>query len=316
MLDEFVEEQNIATKILMNQIKKNNLNHAYIFETNGYSKAGEFVLAFVKYLLCPNKNDKEKCKNCYQCDNINKNIFSEVKHIYPDGMWIKKDQLNDLKKEFSETSIQTKKRIYIIHNAEKLNSVASNSILKFLEEPEENIIAILITNNSHQLLETILSRCQIIGLKKETTNNFKNLDEQLENYLEIPNEISKLEHELKLEKINKAIDFILFYEENKINTVLYTQNKFHQHFKTKEEVIYFLDIANLFYLETLKIKSHQKIKLFKEKEKKLIWISEQNNFKQLSQKIKIIMKLKNDIKLNANILLLVDKMIIEMEGGL
>ena len=38
---------------------------------------------------------------------------------------------------------------YIIKNAERLNPSSANTILKFLEEPEDNIIAILLTNNRY-----------------------------------------------------------------------------------------------------------------------------------------------------------------------
>jgi DNA polymerase III delta prime subunit len=42
-------------------------------------------------------------------------------------------------------------------------------MLKFLEEPEPNIIAILLTDNRYHVIDTILSRCQILTLKE---NNF------------------------------------------------------------------------------------------------------------------------------------------------
>ena len=50
----------------------------------------------------------------------------------------------------------------VINDVELLNTSAANSILKFLEEPEENIIAILITSNRNLVINTIVSRCQVI----------------------------------------------------------------------------------------------------------------------------------------------------------
>ena len=43
--------------------------------------------------------------------------------------------------------------------------------MKFLEEPEENIVAILVTENKFQLLDTIISRCQLITLNNIKKNN-------------------------------------------------------------------------------------------------------------------------------------------------
>ena len=60
--------------------------------------------------------------------------------------------------------------IYVIKEADKLNDSSGNTILKFLEEPEEDIIAILLTTNRYKIIETILSRCQIISLKDDSYN--------------------------------------------------------------------------------------------------------------------------------------------------
>ena len=171
MIDEYIDEQKIITTVLKNAVEKNKISHAYLFETNGYQNKDDFVLAFIKYLLCPhNYSNNKNCVNCTQCELIQKGIFSEVKHIYPDGMWIKKEQLEELQQNFSETSVESNKRIYVIHNADRLNTASANSILKFLEEPEDNIIAILMTDNIHQLLDTIISRCQIISFAKNNIN--------------------------------------------------------------------------------------------------------------------------------------------------
>ena len=55
--------------------------------------------------------------------------------------------------------------VYIINEADKLNNYAANTMLKFLEEPEDNIVAILLTDNRYHVLDTIISRCQILTLK-------------------------------------------------------------------------------------------------------------------------------------------------------
>ena len=101
---------------------------------------------------------------------INDKCYPEIKIINPDGLWIKKEQLDEIQKEFSTKAVFGTKKIYIINEADKMNSSAANSILKFLEEPVPNIIAILVTNNIYQLLDTIISRCQVISLRKNKLN--------------------------------------------------------------------------------------------------------------------------------------------------
>ena len=63
--------------------------------------------------------------------------------------------------------------LFIIYNAEKLNTSSANTILKFLEEPEENIIAVLTTDNRYQVLDTILSRCQNLVFAPNLKENKK-----------------------------------------------------------------------------------------------------------------------------------------------
>ena len=129
MLDSFIEEQPIAYKILKNSIINNKVSHAYIIESNGYSKSFDLALSFAKYLLCPNNyTNNSSCEDCGQCLKINNNEFLELKIIEADGQWIKKSQLEELQLDFSKKSVVGNKKIYIIKDADKLNVSSSNSL--------------------------------------------------------------------------------------------------------------------------------------------------------------------------------------------
>ena len=54
-----------------------------------------------------------------------------------------------------------------------MNPSSSNSLLKFIEEPEEGIYGILITTDRSKLLPTILSRCNLISLKSSKKINLR-----------------------------------------------------------------------------------------------------------------------------------------------
>ena len=132
----------------------------------------DFALSFAKSLICPNcKDGQAECNNCNICKMIDEGNYPELKIVNPDGFWIKKEQLLDLKNEFNKKTIIGNKKIYIINKADRLNVNSANTILKFLEEPEEGIIAILVTENIYQLLNTIISRCQIISLNGQNKLN-------------------------------------------------------------------------------------------------------------------------------------------------
>ena len=316
MLDDFEEEQLIAHKILLNSVKNNKLSHAYLIETNGYPKSFDFAVSFAKYILCPhNYSNQKKCENCHQCETIDKNEFLELKIIDPDGQWIKKSQLEELQQEFSKKSIIGNKKVYIINKAEKLNISSSNSLLKFLEEPEENIIAILLTENKNQLLSTIISRCQNITLKKKNNLNALSTFEKIsyilnDNETDINNYILEENNKIKLEKI---IDFIEYYEENHENTIIYINKLWHDYFKERDEIYNSFTIMLYFYKDLLNDKLNKKIKIFNENIELIKKINQKNDINSLINKINVIMDLREKIKFNVNNNILMDKLIIELE---
>lgn len=144
------------------------ISHAYMIEIDDYEDDFSFVLDFIKLILCKKNNKKIKNLNCLECNicsQINSNIYVDLKVIEPEGNVIKKKQLTALQEEFQNKSLLENRRVYIIKEADKLNDSSANTILKFLEEPEDDIIAILVTTNRYKVIETILSRCQILSLQ-------------------------------------------------------------------------------------------------------------------------------------------------------
>ena len=140
--------------------------HAYLFEVNNIEESFPLILAFSKTILCKNHyQDNKKCGDCNKCLLIDKGYFEDLKIIEPITSIIKKEQIIELKNNFSLKSSNDNNRVYIIKNAECMNSSSANSLLKFIEEPEEGIYGILITTNRKQILPTILSRCILISLK-------------------------------------------------------------------------------------------------------------------------------------------------------
>lgn len=169
-------------EIVDNYINNKKISHAYLIEIGNYEEDFLDVLEFVKMILCNCtkdnlKNDKTNIGNLIDTFN-----YPDLKIIEADGQWIKKNQLVELIDDFQNKSLLDNKRIYIIKEAEKLNSSSANTILKFLEEPEENIVAILLTKNRFQVIETILSRCQLLTLGCENENY--NIDDNVKLFLD------------------------------------------------------------------------------------------------------------------------------------
>lgn len=148
-------------------IENKRISHAYLIEIENYDIDFKYVFDFIKMILCDCSFHNLSNMDSKVISLIDSNNYPDIKIIEPDGNWIKKGQLLELQKEYNNKSLFGKKRIYIIKNADKLNSSSANTILKFLEEPEEDIIALLLTDNRYHVIDTILSRCQVLTLKEE-----------------------------------------------------------------------------------------------------------------------------------------------------
>ena len=145
---------------LKNIIINKNASHSYMFI--GVEGIGKKLIAteLSKRLLCNNeKIDCNSCKSCIEFDSKNHPDFLIIE---PDGNLIKIEQIRNMQKKIQEKPIISKRKIYIINDADKMTKEAQNCLLKTLEEPPEYISIILIGNNESSFLPTIKSRCMII----------------------------------------------------------------------------------------------------------------------------------------------------------
>lgn len=72
------------------------------------------------------------------------------------------DEAQDVVKKLSLKSYEGGFKILVIWMAEKMNISAANKLLKLIEEPPEKTVLILIAEEEEQIINTILSRCQIL----------------------------------------------------------------------------------------------------------------------------------------------------------
>ncbi|RWX46530.1 DNA polymerase III, delta prime subunit [Candidatus Electrothrix aarhusensis] len=85
--------------------------------------------------------------------------------IRPEGAGIKIQQIRELKKSLSFPPFEAEQRIIIIEDTQTMKREAGNSLLKILEEPPPNNLLLLVAADSEPLLDTIVSRCQVIPFR-------------------------------------------------------------------------------------------------------------------------------------------------------
>ena len=143
-----------AFEDILNRFHENKLAHAFLLETNDLDRCYQEVLELIKNICSESSIDNIG-------ELIESNNLPSLMSIEPDGQLIKKDQIKELMNRFSTKPVFTNYNFYIIKEADRFNTSSANAILKFLEEPEDNIIGFFITNNRENVISTIRSRCQV-----------------------------------------------------------------------------------------------------------------------------------------------------------
>lgn len=283
MLEKYKDDYKEFYSILNNAINENKVSHAYMFEIDENINIEEFEKDICKFLILKNNKDKN-IETLIENDN-----YPNIKIIKTDGLWIKKEQILEVQSDFRKESFDNNLKIYIIEDAAKLNKSSANTLLKFLEEPEKNIVAILLTKNKYSVITTIMSRCINISLIKK---EFLNLTEEDLSYKAVELiEMYKIKalpylYQLLVTKdIDRKIFLNILEEMQKIyNDFLHISNDI------KEEYNYFVPDC----LKNIKYESNNEL---------------------LIKKINAIHKNSDYLRYNVNIKTILDKIIIDIYGG-
>lgn len=103
-------------------------------------------------------------------------------------------------------------KLLIVEPANKLTEEAQNSILKILEEPYESSLILLVVPSLRNLLSTVISRCRVEDLSKES-NNFSDNEivNQIinSNFFERSKIFEKLNTELSRIEIKKILEEVI-----------------------------------------------------------------------------------------------------------
>ncbi len=247
-------------------IKKNRLSHLYLI--SGPSGSGKVKLADEVSYLILNQNKPE---NKHLRHQIKQHLHSNVMFIEPDGLTLKKEQIIALQQEFSKTGLVKGPRIYVINHVEKMSQSAANSLLKFMEEPQNHeVYGFLLTDNLQDVIQTIKSRSQMLhltevdeltlketlieqGLEEDVATLAPYLTKDLEKALllaEDPNFIAMVEfiEEIVKNWNNRNISFPVFIHK-KVGLVLQDRDIFQN----------FLELLLLYFVDLIHYRANQPI---------------------------------------------------------
>jgi len=256
MFDNIIGNDNNKNK-LNRIVRTKNVSHSYIF--SGISGIGKFLFAkeFAKAIMCmAEKTERKPCLTCKSCESFKDFNNPKIIKIDEGEETIKTETIKEMVKNVLEKPVQSKNKVYIINNGEKMTREAQNSLLKTLEEPPEYAVIILVTSNENMLLNTIRSRCIKISFDKLTDSEIKKYFElSLKN---IDNNIIKAAEGSisKALQVQENSELYLQIEEvfeniEKMNELQILQSK-DKIFKEKDEAFGSLDYMNtIFYKKIL-----------------------------------------------------------------
>ncbi len=187
---------------LKNMVSEERIPHAMLFlgpEGNG---GLAMVFAMTAYILCEQRDGEDACGVCKNCrrvasfvhpdihftmpviskagmDGVSSEFYKEwrsllASHVYPsiqDWMGelgaenkqfnINRKECQKIVRQLSLKSVEAPFKIQIIWLPEYLGK-EGNGLLKIIEEPPANTLFFLVAQNVESILNTIISRCQIV----------------------------------------------------------------------------------------------------------------------------------------------------------
>lgn len=153
-------------KHFKSSIELGKISQSYII--NGEVGSGKKTLtrALVKTLQCEAGGTEpcNACKSCMQSETGNQPDIIWVTHDKPNVISVEEVR-NQINKDIDIKPYSSRYKIYVVDQAQLLNTQAQNALLKTIEEPPEYAILILLTDNVDKLLPTIISRCIVLNVK-------------------------------------------------------------------------------------------------------------------------------------------------------
>jgi DNA polymerase-3 subunit delta' len=151
-----------VARFLSSAIASRLTSHAYLFIGPVGAGKTEAARALAKALICKNQG----CGSCDDCIRVARGSHPDVKLIEPEGAnGYVNEQMRDLIHDTGLAPIRAQGKVSIITRADLLSGAPANAFLKTLEEPPARVTFILLARTRESVLETLVSRCQVVAFR-------------------------------------------------------------------------------------------------------------------------------------------------------
>ncbi|WP_317889885.1 DNA polymerase III subunit delta' [Sutcliffiella deserti] len=322
-----LQYQPTVSRIIKNSLERNRIAHAYLLDGMKGTGKKDVSLLFAKSLLCKERNGVDPCQICSNCKRIDSRNHPDVHILEPDGNSIKKQQIQYLQEEFKKTGLESKRKIYIIEHADKMTANAANSLLKFLEEPNQETFAFLLTENVNQMLNTIISRCQPLSFSALTSERL--VDKLVAEGFSLPiaRTTSYLTNSLE-EAVELCRDdwfalarnlVIKLYEAlfgRQQQALLFIQEKWMPHFQERKQLEIGLDLLLFLYKDMLYVQLDKQDELvFVDAREQIEKFALQTTQQRVTEHLSYILQSKSRLASNVNPHLLMEQLSLNLQEG-
>ena len=147
-------ENPVLFKIMENSLKNSKVSHSYLLTSNRSQNIDNEAHFIIGSIISGNVNNP-----------IDPTKYSDY-HFIDGSNGLKKEKVIDAINKLSRTALDNRgyKFLHIKNIENAFGDSATNSILKFIEEPPRNTYIIMTSNNSQKVLSTIKSRSQRIKI--------------------------------------------------------------------------------------------------------------------------------------------------------
>ncbi len=322
------EGQKLVMDRLITLFKNRRVGHAYMFDGENGTGKEAMAIFFAKLLLCQNPSNDVPCETCKSCLRVSSGNHPNVTIIRPDGQTIKKEQMDAFLVEMSKKGYEQGRKIYIIAQTEKMNTASANTLLKYLEEPDGNVTAILLTDSYQAILPTIQSRCQRIlfsppsretavamlekeGVAHSMAATVSMITANVEEAFQLAQDDAFALMRKTVLKLVEASD------QNVQEALLFIQSHWSQVFKEREETDRGLDLLLYVYRDIAASKAElQSMPAYPDQAEFFKGLAMRMTYRQLSVIIESILQSKRHLRSNMNRTLLMEQLVLNMQEGL